>query len=163
MKQKLILVLLQLFAASQVRCQIPAQTIPDFKFYKTDAAAFTQKDLPPGKLIFIVFFDPTCDHCQRAIHNLDAQYKSFEKTAIFLVSLDDRDKMNRFLATYAPGLQTKKNITLLQDKLNQFVTTFTPYRYPAMYLYGTDKKLIDYEDNEESMFRLIHSISKNEH
>jgi hypothetical protein len=108
-----------------------------------------------------MFFDSDCDHCQRAIHEIEQQYKSFQQTLICLVSLDDKNKINHFMSGYAPRLKTQKNVVLLHDTKNQFIAMFKPLRYPAMFLYSQDKKLIDYEDNELTVFRLVNTIRKN--
>jgi peroxiredoxin len=139
----------------------PAKTLPEFEFHRLDQSAFTNKDLPSGKILFFIFFDSDCDHCQRAIHQIREDSKSFQQTAIILVSLDGKDKINHFMSSYAPRLMAQKNVTILQDTGNQFIARFKPLRYPAMFLYSIDKKLIDYEDNELSVFRLVNSVKKN--
>ena len=156
----LALVLVMLVAGNIQAQQIPAQTLPDFEFSRLDKTAFTNKDLPNGKILFFVFFDSDCEHCQRAVKHIDEQYKSFQKTAVYLISVDDHDKINRFMNTYAPHLKAQKNVVLLRDNLNQFIAKFKPYKYPAMFLYSTDKKLVDYEDNEETVFRFVNAINK---
>ena len=62
--------------------------------------------------------------------------------------------------TYGSKLKGQKNVTLLQDKLQQFIVKFNPVRYPSMFIYSPEKKLIDYEDNPESIFRLVNAINK---
>lgn len=140
--------------------QIPAQILPEFEFSKLDKKPFTSKDLPKGSMSFFVFFDSDCDHCQRAVKSIDLQYPSFQKTTVCLISADDHDKITRFITTYAPHLKSQKNVVLLQDDRSQFIAKFKPYRYPAMFLYSTDKKLVDYEDNEEAVFRFVNAIKK---
>jgi len=75
--------------------------------------------------------------------------------------MDGLDKMDHFMNTYGSKLKGKKNITILQDRLQQFIAKFNPVRYPSMFLYSPEKKLIDYEDNPESVFRLVNAINKN--
>lgn len=143
-----------------ISAQIPAQILPDFEFSRLDKSSFTNKDLVQGKILFFVFFDSDCDHCQRAVKNIDVQYKLFKKIAIYFISLDGPDKINRFMATHAAHLKDQKNVLVLQDKLNQFITKFKPRRYPSMFLYSANKKLMEYEDNEESVFRIVNAINK---
>jgi peroxiredoxin len=152
----------QILAQTQIlpQAQIPAQTLPDFEFYRLDKSPFTNKDLPQRKRTFFVFFDSDCEHCQRAVKKIDQQYKSFKNTLTCLVSLDDHDKINRFINTYAPHLKDQANVVLLQDIRNQFIVRFKPYKYPSMFLYSADKKLVDYEDNEETVFRMVNALAK---
>jgi peroxiredoxin len=155
----LMMGLLALFAGD-IFCQIPAQTLPDFKFYKPDQSTFTAKDLPQDKMVFFIFFDSDCEHCQIAVKNINQHYQSFRKVSICLVSVDGNDKINRFISLYGNHLNGHSNVVVLEDKLNQFIEKFKPYKYPSMFLYSTDRKLIDYEDNEQTVFRFINDINK---
>jgi len=155
-----IIILVTLFAGAAHAQQIPAQTLPDFEFSRMDKTRFTNKDLKKDKMIFFVFFDPVCEHCLRAIKSIDEQFKSFQNLSVYLISVDDKVKVNHFVNTYAPHLKAQKNVTLLQDNLSQFISKFKPYKYPAMFLYSTDKKLVVYEDNEETVFRFVNTIKK---
>ena len=160
MKIKLFALILGLMLFVKSSAQIPAQILPEFEFSRLDQSNFTNKDLPLSKILFFIFFDSDCEHCQRAIKNINQDYKSFQKTAIYLISMDDKDKVTHFITTYASRLKAQKNIILLQDRKNQFITRFKPKRYPAMFLYSAEKKLIDYQDNEESVFRLVNTVKK---
>ncbi len=144
---------------SNICAQPPAKTLPDFEFSRLDRSSFTKQDLARGEMTFFMFFDPDCEHCQRAIQNIDSQYRSFEKVAIYLISQDNEEKMKGFLNQNTKHLKTQKNVVLLMDTKSQFIVKFQPRRYPAMFLYSTDNTLIDYEDNSETVFRLVHFIS----
>jgi peroxiredoxin len=146
---------------AQIIGKPPAQTIPQFQFFRLDNTSFTDKDVPKGKMVFFMFFDPDCDHCQHAIKSIGDQFQSFKNVPVFLISIDDQNKINHFLDTYGSKVKGQKNVTILQDKLQQFITKFNPVRYPSMFLYAADKKLIDYEDNPESIFRFVNAINKN--
>lgn len=135
--------------------QKPAEVIPSFSFVKLNKSTFTDKQVSAGKMVFFIFFDSDCEHCQRAMQYFNTHYKELEKTEIYLVTLDDKEKIFPFLAQYAPNLKDKKNITLLRDTNNQFVKIFGPGKYPSVFLYGKDRKLVLYEDNEDTMFRFL--------
>jgi len=91
--------------------------------------------------------------------NLNQHYEEYKKAAIYLISLDNKEKINQFINKYGPNLNGKKNVILLQDLKNEFITKFKPRKYPSMFLYSVEKKLIDYEDNEEGMFRFSKRIN----
>jgi hypothetical protein len=136
----------------------PAQILPDFSFKTPDNSVFTPIDLPREKKLFFVFFDPTCEHCQRAISHIDREYKSFLSASIYLISMEDWAKINWFMKKYAPHLGQQKNVTLLQDKPGLFISRFKPLKFPSMFLYSADKKLIDYEDDETTVSRFVNAI-----
>ncbi|MBA4167646.1 MAG: redoxin domain-containing protein [Chitinophagaceae bacterium] len=133
----------------------PAQTVPEFRFFRLNNTPFTAKDLLPGKMSFFIFVDPECDHCQHAVQRIGDQYDAFKGTAIYLVSVSDQNKINHFMDTYGAKLKGKKNVLLLRDKLEQFIAKFNPRRYPSMLLFSAEKKLLDYEDNPDAVFRLV--------
>lgn len=149
-----------LLLSSKISAQIPTQTIPAFNFYTLDKTAFVNKNLTAGKMLFFLFFDPGCDHCQHAMANLNTHYNDYKKVTIYLISLDSKENINAFMSKYAPNLKGKKNIMLLQDTKNEFITKFQPRKYPSMFLYDSNKKLLDYEDNPESMVRFSKYINQ---
>ena len=159
MKSRIYVLVFFLLITSLLIAQTPAQTIPDFSFSKFDKTSFTNKNLATGKSLFFFFFDCDCDHCQHAMANLNEHYKDYKKAAIYLISLDVQQKIQAFMTKYSPAVTGQKNVTMLQDTRNEFIAKFKPIRYPSMFLYSADKKLLDYEDNAESMFRFIKQIN----
>jgi AhpC/TSA family len=136
---------------ADVAAQSPARVIPSFQFYQNDIAVFTEKNLSKGKPHFFVFFDTGCDHCQHAMEYLNGHYSDFSDAAIYLVSLESIANMNAFLGKHAANLKGKKNIILLQDKKNEFITKFSPRKYPSIFLYTSSKALLMYDDDEKRL------------
>ncbi len=152
---------LLLLLAAPAAAQVPAQTVPAFRFLQLDQKPFTSNNLPAGKPLFFVFFDPGCEHCQRTISYIDQHYNAFSKAALLLVSMDSLSRIQAFMATYGKHLKTQKNITILQDRQYQFITLFKPKKYPAMFLYSAGKKLLAYEDDENTISRFAQTINNN--
>ena len=140
--------------------QLPSEIVPDFNFLRLDKKPFTNKDLEQKKPLFFVFFDADCDHCQHAIQYLDTHHDEFKKAAIYLVTLDGPGKINAFLGRYGAKLVSQKNVTILQDSRNEFINKFKPRKYPSMFLYSPEKKLVLYDDNEKNMDQFAKKISK---
>lgn len=139
--------------------QTPAQTIPSFTFKRLNQKEFSNKDLAAGKLIFFVFFDTECDHCQRSVQYIGSHYAEFKKAAIYLITLADTDKIKSFMKKYGSGLSDKKNVTLLQDSKNEFIQKFGPRKYPSLFLYSARKELMLYEDDEGKLPSFIEKIN----
>jgi hypothetical protein len=139
---------------------VPAQKMPDFAFTTLDRRDFTPASLKPGQLTFFFYFDSDCDHCQRAAGHLQEQIGGFSGVTICLVSLDPPEKMRAFLAAHAPAIGKASGVTVLRDTHDQFRWHFHPYHYPGMFLYSPQGQLLDYEDNEETVFRITGSIRR---
>ena len=131
--------------------QGPAQTIPEFTFFKLDKSSFTNKNLASGKMLLFVFFDSDCEHCQHAIQYINQHIGEFKKTALYLITLDSQEKINRFINTYGNNLKGQKNVALLQDLQHEFLRKFRPRKYPSIFLYSSKKELIMYDDNEQNL------------
>ena len=159
MRQIILATYLLTLAANNISGQIPAQTLPAFTFFKLDQTPFTDKDVAAGKMVFFMFFDADCEHCQRAIQSIGKQYPAFKKAAVYLVSMDDKNKIGHFMDTYGKELKGRKNLLILQDSHKEFITRFKPVKYPSMFLYSFKKKLLDYEDNDESVFKFVKLLS----
>ena len=143
--------------------QIPAPTIPDFTFFRLDKTPFTPKNLASGKEIMFIFFDVTCDHCQHTISTLNKRSKECKNIAIYLISLEDKAAITNFFNLYGKNLPAEKNITILQDTKEQFIKQFCPRKYPSVFLYSVQKKLLLYDDEDmylEKFFKILNSPKK---
>jgi hypothetical protein len=90
---------------------------------------------------------------------LDQHYKEFKKTAIYLITLDGKEKISSFMSKYGSTLYTQKNVTILQDPKYDFINKFGPRKYPALFLYSEKKELMVYEDNEQNLSRFSKEMS----
>lgn len=131
------------------------QTLPDFTFYRAGGQSFGPRDLPSGKPVLFVLFDPTCPHCQQTVKHIGEQYNGLSRAEICLVSMDNWNAIRGFMSAYGATLKGKMNVVVLRDSVGMFIGRFKPRRYPAMMLFSSAGKLVDYEDNENTVFRLV--------
>ncbi len=162
MKRIYKIVLLILFVTINVSAQVPAKIVPSFTFKKLDKSTFSNNNIEPGKFLLFVFFDTECDHCQRTIQYISQHYSQFNKTAIYLITLDSSEKIKPFMNKYGIRLKDKKNVVILQDTRNEFIQKFRPRKYPSLFLYSSKKELMLYEDNEQNLSRFIQQINASE-
>jgi peroxiredoxin len=152
MKQKRFLsLLLSLLLLAAADAQTPAKKIPAFTFYKQDNSPFTTADLARNKKLFFVFFDTGCEHCQRSITALNRQYTALSAAAVYFITLDPKEKVDRFMQQYGSTVAKQPNVLLLQDKQFQFIPRFQPKKYPSMFLYASTNDLLLYDDREEAV------------
>lgn len=163
MRVLLLIIFFLTLLSFQTQAQTPAQTIPAFTFYKLDKTPFTNKNITSGKDVMFIFFDVTCDHCQHTIGTLSKRINECSKISIYLISLEDKTAINNFLNQYGKNLMNKSNVTVLMDIKDQFITQFSPRKYPSVFLYSSARKLLLYDDNDEYLtgfFRIINPSKK---
>jgi peroxiredoxin len=153
-----LLFLAFLLVSSIATAQAPVEKIPNFIFYRLDKSLFTNKDIQSGKKTFFVFFDSDCDHCQRAVHDINLHYTEFKRAEICLVTLDNVVKIKDFLNKYGPKLVNKHNVTVLQDLRNEFIVDFNPRKYPSMLLFSPKGNLLMYQDDPENMSQIFKQL-----
>ncbi len=107
-----------------------------------------------------VFFDSDCDHCRHAISEINKYFKEFNKTGIYLVTLDDSYKINQFMIKYGPNLIGNSNVIMLQDLKNEFIQKFGPRKYPSIFLYSQNNRLLRYDDNEQNIQLFLQEVKK---
>lgn len=139
--------------------QKPAETIPSFSFVRLDNTSFTDKQLEQGRKLLIVFFDAECDHCQHAIGYINENFEKFSKASVYLVTQDEPVRIGWFMNKYGFNLSEKKNVTVLRDHQKEFIRKFTPRKYPSIFLYSEQRKLILYDDNEQNLFKFSAEIN----
>lgn len=156
-------IVLAFFLPALALAQVPAQTVPAFTFFKLNKKPFTEKDLAIGKPLLFVFFDTDCEHCRHAIGYINQHERELNKTAVYLVTLDDQSKSLPFLKKYGNKLLAKTNLLLLQDSQQQFILRFKPKKYPSIFLYTAKRSLVMYDDDEQNVaafFTHIKALTK---
>ena len=138
----------------------PARSIPDFTFYRMNGQPFLRKDLTKIKKPLIVFFDITCDHCQKEMKAMSDRIEEFKKAQFYLVSMDSAPGIQSFMKKYAPKMIGRSNVILLTDLHKQFITRFKPVQYPATFVYGTDWQLIRYFGQNSKMSDIIDASNR---
>ena len=153
--KKILIGFLLIFGCLTANAQAPAPLMPSFKFYTSTNTGFTKTQIPSNKQTFIMFFDGTCGHCQKVMTELARRNKELSQVNVYLISLDEFRTINYFMENYGKPLIGMKNVTLLQDKDRIFIPLFRPTKYPAMFLYSTDKRLRIYSSEESDVTKIF--------
>jgi peroxiredoxin len=147
------LLLLTSSVFSQVR------SLPEFRFFRMDnGAEVTHKNVTPGKKTLFVFFDTECPHCRVAITEYNLNQAKLNDINVFLISRDQKSVVNSFLKEVGSKLIAKKNVTVLSDNQNQFIGKFLPKKFPSMFLFGVNRQLLIYTDEEKDIPVILEKI-----
>ncbi|RZK78018.1 MAG: redoxin domain-containing protein [Pedobacter sp.] len=147
----IFLLLCTITTASFAQELTPGSVVPKAVFYKLDGMPYSTDLLSKEKKSLIMFFDATCDHCQRVATVLSKRSAELSGINVYLVSVDQPQSINYFTNKFAKPLIGLKNVTVLQDKDMVFIPLFKPKQYPTLYLYGKDKRLVYTSSNEKDV------------
>lgn len=111
-----------------------------FKFYNLDSSGFSNQDIPAGKSIYIVYFDPDCDFCESEISLIMNNISQFKQTEILMVSSNSPDRIRRIGEKF--NISHVKTVHLLWDKDIQFQTLFGKSIIPSSFVYSPDHVLL---------------------
>jgi cytochrome oxidase Cu insertion factor (SCO1/SenC/PrrC family) len=81
--------------------RMSSQTIPPFKMTLSNNKIFNATELPKGKPLVLIYFDPDCDHCQRLMTELFKKINSFKKVELVLITFKPVTEVGAFEKKYA--------------------------------------------------------------
>jgi len=131
--------LLAIICCAPALAQKQPGILPEFKFLKLDGTSFTKSQIKAQEKNIIIYFDPTCDHCQVEIEKIGKRYNDFKNASFYLISANAKSEVSIFMQTYGKLLKDKKNVTVLLDTKGEFIPKFSPTQYPAIYVYSQGK------------------------
>lgn len=140
---------------ASAQSQILGADMPKAIFYKTDGHKFYTAQIPKNSKSLLMLFDATCDHCQKVASNLSKRSKELAKVNVYLISQDELRSITYFMNNFGKALQQNTNVIVLQDRDHVFIPLFNPKKYPALYLYDKNKKLIFQSSNENDVPKLF--------
>jgi hypothetical protein len=159
---KKLLITIAVLGLSFIESKSQIKSIPDFTFSRMDNGAdFKPANLVQGQKSLIVFFDTECSHCMDAITEYNSKEKMLNNLNILLVTRDAKAQVDPFLKKHGPKISVRKNTTILSDKYNQFIAKFLPRKYPSMFLFDANRKLMIYSDEEKDIPVILNKISGN--
>lgn len=144
--------LLLLLTATLVSAQ---KKMPAVRFLDTEKAQVSNKDIPAGKPLMLVYFRSDCDHCIHTSQLLKEQAKKYPAT-IWMVSAETIDALRMF--EDMSGLYDVDNVTVLQDNQQKMHTWFDFSKLPFIVLFdknGKQLKTFDELPSVESVKKIL--------
>jgi hypothetical protein len=75
-------------------------TVPPFRITEVGGHVFTKSQLKPHTPLMIVYFSPTCDHCQHFVQALAPHLDQFKGTQIVMVTFVPVTELVNFAKAY---------------------------------------------------------------
>lgn len=114
---------------------LPAYTLLDLNSKPFMTTSVPQK----GKSLVVVYFSPSCSHCQEFTSALTAQLKDFKNVQFLFVSAYPITEITSF--ANERGLQKMSNFKMSQDPEFKLGTFFELKEIPSVFVYGSNGKL----------------------
>ncbi|HOZ52207.1 MAG TPA: redoxin domain-containing protein [Chitinophagaceae bacterium] len=116
-------------------------TIPVFQYITSSGKFITDSDLPKNKPIVMALFNPTCDHCQKAIVEMKEKNEQFKNvTIVFVSSIANYVDLDNFVKI--TGVSTYPNFYICAAQDNFITSYFMPnWILPQVMVYNKQRKL----------------------
>lgn len=115
-------------------------SIPEFSMVLPDTSqVFHSKDIPKGKPVVLIQFDPDCRDCQLETEHILANMDRYRKINFYLITRQPYHKMMVFHNHLR--LDTCKNLKIGIDKNGVIPIAYKYRSTPLTLIYNTDKKL----------------------
>lgn len=128
-------------------------------FQSLDNVIVTNRDIPKDKPFMIIFFDPTCGHCQQMGKQLAKRIGTYPDITIWLVSNYQDSTIENYF--YSMSLFPAYKLTVLRDYTMQMEKWFNFDAVPLMLLYTKDGKLLKDFDALPTTSQLNEILSDN--
>lgn len=121
--------------------------LPDGKTY------YTQQDLPAGKAILMMLFNPSCSHCQHETEEITKNISKFSAIHIIMCTPMPLDSMLAFREKYK--LANYSNIVVTQDSRVQMPTYYMISNLPFLAFYNRKRQLIGTHEGSITIEKLL--------
>lgn len=151
-----LLFLFVLTAQAQLKI---SDKLPAFTVTKLDGTTFTQNNVAQGKYALFVYFNPSCPHCQNAFKTLNEKIAELPTNVmIYPVSYRSAEPTHKFMERYAPQFSVLDKVTYLIDNKETFGAAFNVQRFPSMYLFSPEGKLIYFEEDASKVMEFKEKV-----
>jgi hypothetical protein len=131
--------------------------LPVFTIMSIDSSAcMSSNNIPTGRPIILMYFNPDCDHCQQETRELLAHIGQLRETSIYLVTNGDTEALIKYCQNFR--LDTVKNLIIGKDYQYSFFRAYLPPVVPFIAIYNSRKELVKIYNGEIEMYRVIAMI-----
>lgn len=122
-----------------------AGRLPALRLKELDGSAFA---LSTGKPLLLVYFNSTCDHCQRQINSLIAKRDLFSQASIVLMSSQTVEALRDFTRTIQ--LPTSSDLHIVRCEQDELSEKFGLLALPQIFIYDKAGNLVEIFAGETS-------------
>jgi peroxiredoxin len=133
-------------------------SFPAFPLLKTDSSKFNSVSVyQKGESAVVIYFSPTCSHCQHQAEEITGRIKDFKNVQILMVSSYSLEEIRQFVDAY--GLDHFKNITVGHDPGFNMGAFFELKSLPGIFVYDKKGKLKKHFETNVKANDLLEAIA----
>lgn len=114
-------------------------TVPPISLLQADSSLLTKDQLKKAPVL-LMFFSPTCDHCQHQISDMIKRMSAFKNTQLVLATYQPFEEMVEFIKTYE--LDKYPNIKVGRDEKFVLPPFYHIQSLPYLALYNKKGDLV---------------------
>jgi cytochrome oxidase Cu insertion factor (SCO1/SenC/PrrC family) len=133
-------------------------TIPPFTLLKADSSKMTRDDLPKNRKTMIMYFSPTCEHCQLQTDSMLANMNKLKDIEILMASYQPLNDLKVFYEE--KQLHKYKNIRMGYDMKYFFPPFYKMVNLPFMALYNNKGQFITSFQGNAPIDKILEAFSR---
>ena len=137
--------------APDINYRILGQPMPPINFLMKNGKLLTGDELKNDANLFVILFNPTCEHCQEQAIQLERNLDLIKKSHVLFIAASG---MKEYLQYFESVTKLSKYYPKLQmgiDSCNYVNNTFTYQNLPQINIYDKERKLLRTFVGETSM------------
>lgn len=132
-----------------------AAQLPDLELTTLDGNSV---NLPGERTIVLVYFNSTCDHCQREIADLQEHMELFEGSVLVLMSAEESQVVASYMSSI--GLRMSDSLIIAHVRHEVIAEKFGLLGLPQIFVYSPEGRLIDLFRGETKAEKIARSLPK---
>lgn len=161
--KKWVLFLCSVLAISMAMAQNPASeppykrfpTVPPLQLLLKDSSTITKDQVKKNQLI-IMYFSPTCDHCQHQMEDMIASMDKLSHTQIIMATYNPFEEIDEFVKKYE--LNKYPNIRIGRDSKYLLPPFYNIRSLPYLALYNKKGDLLTTFEGNVKVAKLLQAF-----
>jgi cytochrome oxidase Cu insertion factor (SCO1/SenC/PrrC family) len=133
-------------------------TIPPFTLLSVDSSQLTRDNLHKNKKTIIMYFSPSCEHCQHETDSLVAHMNQFRDVEILMATYQPYEEMKAFYDERK--LRQFSNLKMGHDTKYFFPPFYKMVNLPFMALYDNKGKFITSFEGTTGMEKILAAFNR---
>src|SRR4051794_33484868 len=75
-------------------------TVPPFSLLTVDSTTITKENLPSGKPVMLMYFNPLCEHCQHQMEDMIVHKDALKDVQIVMATYAPMNELSDFITKY---------------------------------------------------------------